>query len=58
MAKEEITKISFRLSIEEKDKLVEYCEANDLNMSQVIRKAIREFLVQESGHKVDMSNVQ
>lgn len=55
MAKEEIAKISFRLSVEEKDRLMEYCEANDLNMSQVIRKAIKEFLVQSSGQKVDMS---
>ena len=55
MSKEEVTRISFRLSVEEKDRLMEYCETNDLNMSQVIRKAIKELLVQSSGQKVDMS---
>ena len=36
--------VSVRLTSEEKEKLVEYCKENDLSISQVIRRAIREFL--------------
>ena len=36
--------ISVRLTTEEKDKLTEYCKENDLSMSQVIRKAIKNFI--------------
>lgn len=38
--------ISVRLTTEEKDKLTEYCKENDLSMSQVIRKAIKNFIDQ------------
>lgn len=41
------TQIACRVTIEEKDTLLEYCKANDISLSQLIRKALREFLPQE-----------
>ncbi len=38
------TTITFRLSEEEKAQIEQIAIANDLSVSQVIRKAIREFL--------------
>lgn len=42
--KEEVTKLSLRISAEEKEAIAKYAEANDLSMSQVIRKAVKLFL--------------
>ena len=39
-----MTTVSVRLSEEEKLSLLEYARAHDLSMSQIIRKAIKEFL--------------
>lgn len=39
-----MTKMSVRIQQEEKDALIEYANDNDLTMSQVIRRAIKEFL--------------
>ena len=36
--------VSFRISDEEREKIEAYADANDLSVSQVIRKAIKEFL--------------
>ena len=36
--------IAARVTEEEKNNLIEYCEKNELNMAQVIRKAIKEYL--------------
>ena len=36
--------VAARITEEEKDALVAYCDENDLSMSQVIRKAIKEFI--------------
>ena len=36
--------IAARVTEEEKDILIEYCEKNELNMAQVIRKAVKEYL--------------
>ena len=36
--------VSFRLTEEEKKMLEQYCEENDLSMSQVIRRAIKEYI--------------
>ena len=44
MANEDMTKISVRISKEEKEILIEYGNDNDLTMSQIIRRAIKEFL--------------
>jgi predicted transcriptional regulator len=38
-----MTTITIRLSEEEKQKIAEYAEKNDLSMSQVIRKSLKEF---------------
>lgn len=38
------TTITFRLSDEEKVELENYADENDLSVSQVIRKAIKEFM--------------
>ena len=39
--------ISVRLSEEEKQKIEDFAKDNDLTLSQVIRKAIKEFLERE-----------
>ena len=39
-----MTTVSVRLSEEEKLALLEYARAHDLSMSQIIRKAIKDFL--------------
>lgn len=36
--------IAARVTEEEKDALVKYCEDNELNMAQVIRKAVKEYI--------------
>ena len=41
---QEYSTVSVRLTQEEKDSLIAYCEDNDLTMSQVIRKAVKEYL--------------
>lgn len=41
---EEVTKLSLRIGTEEKDLIAKYAEENDLSMSQVIRRAIKQFL--------------
>ena len=43
-----MTTISVRLEDSEKELLKEYADKNDLSMSQVIRKAIKEFIAQEN----------
>lgn len=42
-----MTTLSVRLSDEEKKRLEQYAKKEDLTMSQVIRKALREFLEQK-----------
>lgn len=39
-----MTTLTIRLSEEEKQKLIEYAEELDLNMSQLVRKALKEYL--------------
>ena len=39
-----MTKITVRLEDSERDAIVKYAEENDLSMSWVIRKAIKDFL--------------
>ena len=41
---EEMTKTSFRLSVAEKEALDKHAADNDLSVSQVIRRAIRQYL--------------
>ena len=38
-----MTTITIRLSEEEKQKIAEYAAANDLTMSQVVRKALKKY---------------
>ncbi len=49
MAKDEFTSVGFKLTLEEKKKLEEYAKANDLNISQVMRRALKEFLQKDEG---------
>jgi acylphosphatase len=44
MAANKSFQISARFTEEERNKLIEYCEANDMPVAQVIRKAVREYL--------------
>ena len=41
------TRVAARISEAEKNKLDEYAAKNDLSISQVIRKALKEFLKEE-----------
>lgn len=45
---EEMTKTSFRLSVAEKEALDKHAAENDLSVSQVIRRAIRQYLSLDS----------
>ena len=38
------TNITVRRSVEEKEALLKYAEEQDLTMSQVVRRALKEFL--------------
>ena len=42
--KETTTTVSIKINLEDKRALQEYAFAHDLSLSQVIRKAIKEFL--------------
>lgn len=44
LGKEDMTTMSIRISQEEKDKLQTLAKEQDLSMSHLIRKAIRQFL--------------
>ena len=44
LAKDDMTKISFRISIGEKEALMEFADENDLTVSQIIRRAVKQFL--------------
>ena len=44
MAANKTFQVAARVTEEEKDELLKFCEENDFPMSQVIRKAIKEFL--------------
>ena len=45
---EEMTKTSFRLSVAEKEALDKHATENDLSVSQIIRRAIRQYLSLDS----------
>ena len=49
----EMTKISFRLPVDEKNALEEYAKENDLTVSQVIRKACRDFIRGQEAKSVE-----
>ena len=42
-----LTTVTFRLTQEEKDLLVAYCQANDMSLSQFARKAVKEYMNKE-----------
>ena len=42
--KKNYSTLSVRVTTEEKEALVQYCEENDLSMSQVLRKAIKNII--------------
>lgn len=44
---EQLVKMSLRVSETEKEAIAQYAQEHDLSMSQVIRKAIKEFLNKE-----------
>lgn len=44
MAKEKYSTVSVRITAEEKEAILAYCDANDMSMSQVIRKAVKQYL--------------
>ena len=47
-----LTSITIRISEEEKDALLKYAQEQDLNMTQVVRRAIRAFLSPKEDKKV------
>ena len=46
-----MTTITIRLEETEKQAIAQYANENDLSMSQVIRRAVKEFLVKEQNKK-------
>lgn len=42
--RDDMTKVSFRVSIDEKNKLIKFAEENDLTISQIIRRSVKMFL--------------
>lgn len=46
LAKDDMTKISFRINTEEKEALMKFAKENDLTVSQIIRRAVKLFLEQ------------
>ena len=44
MAANKTFQVAARVTEEEKNSLIKFCEENDIPMSQVIRRAIKEFL--------------
>ena len=46
-----MTTITIRLEEVEKQAIAQYANENDLSMSQVIRRAIKEFLAKEQNKK-------
>lgn len=42
--KEDMNKVSFRISASEKEMLVKYAEENDLTVSQIVRRAVKKYL--------------
>ena len=46
-----MTTITIRLEEIEKQAIAQYANENDLSMSQVIRRAVKEFLVKEQNKK-------
>lgn len=43
-----MTSLTLKISAEEKEALAVYCKENDIPMSQLVRKLIRDFLKQEN----------
>lgn len=43
-----MTSLTLKISTEEKEALAIYCKENDIPMSQLVRKLIRDFLKQEN----------
>lgn len=43
-----MTNIGIRLEENEKQAIIEYANAHDLSISQVVRRAIKEFLAKEN----------
>lgn len=46
-----MTTIGIRLEESEKQEIIEYANAHDLTISQVVRRAIKEFLIKETQDK-------
>lgn len=46
-----MTTISIRIEDDEKEQIQKYADEHDLSMSQVIRRAIREFLAESDADK-------
>ncbi len=46
-----MTTISIRIEDDEKEQIQKYADEHDLSMSQVIRRAVREFLAESTADK-------
>lgn len=42
--RDDMTKVSFRISVDEKNELMKFAEENDLTISQIIRRSVKMFL--------------
>lgn len=57
LANEKMNSISVRISDDEKDLLSQYASSQDLTISQVVRRAIKEFLQTNLQTKGDLEDV-
>lgn len=39
-----LVQVASRVTVEEREKMLEYCADNDITLSQLIRRAVRDFL--------------
>lgn len=49
--REDMTKVSFRISIDEKNELMKFAEDNDLTISQIIRRSVKMFLEDQKNNE-------
>lgn len=49
--REDMTKVSFRISVDEKNELMKFAEDNDLTISQIIRRSVKMFLEDQKNNE-------
>ena len=47
MKDNKLTTVSFRITQEEKEQLLQFCKDNEMTLSQLARKAVKEYISKE-----------